>query len=48
MAAVPVSAFYTGGGIRHFARFSFCKDFATIDEAVRRLEAWSARGGRGS
>ena len=48
VAAVPVSAFYTGGGIRHFARFSFCKDFATIDEAVRRLEAWSARGGRGS
>ena len=38
VAAVPVSAFYTSGGVGHFARFSFCKKAETIDEAIRRLE----------
>jgi aspartate/methionine/tyrosine aminotransferase len=37
VAAVPVSAFYQGGDVRHFARFSFCKDDATLDEALDRL-----------
>ncbi len=37
VAAVPVSAFYQGGEIRHFARFSFCKLDATLDEALGRL-----------
>jgi aspartate/methionine/tyrosine aminotransferase len=41
VAAVPVSAFYQGGDqgdkVRHFARFSFCKDDATLDEALGRL-----------
>jgi aspartate/methionine/tyrosine aminotransferase len=37
VACVPVSAFYEGGGISHFARFAFCKDEATIDEAIARL-----------
>lgn len=39
VTAVPVSAFYEGGGIDHFARFAFCKEAASIDEAVRRLKA---------
>ncbi|MGE0746748.1 MAG: aminotransferase [Rhodospirillales bacterium] len=38
VACVPVSAFYEGGGISHFARFAFCKDEATIDEAIARLK----------
>ena len=37
VAAVPVSAFYQGGEIRYFARFSFCKDDATLDQALERL-----------
>ncbi len=37
VAAVPVSAFYTSGDVNRFARFSFCKNAETIDEAVRRL-----------
>ncbi len=43
VAAVPVSAFYTGGGVSHFARFSFCKKAETIDEAIRRLKAHFGR-----
>ncbi len=43
VAAVPVSAFYRSGEIRHFARFSFCKDMATLDRAVGRLEAHFSR-----
>jgi aspartate/methionine/tyrosine aminotransferase len=37
VTAVPVSAFYQGDAPRHFARFAFCKDDATIDEALARL-----------
>ena len=38
VAAIPPSAFHrTAGGGRHLARFAFCKDLETIDEAVRRL-----------
>ncbi len=37
VAAVPVSAFYQAGGPDHFARFCFCKDDATLDEAIARL-----------
>lgn len=39
VTAVPVSAFYQGGDIRHFARFSFCKEDATLDAAIDRLKA---------
>ncbi len=39
VAAVPVSAFYESAGVDHFARFAFCKQPATIDEAIRRLKA---------
>jgi len=37
VAAVPVSAFYEGEGPRYFARFSFCKPDAMLDEALHRL-----------
>lgn len=39
VTAVPVSAFYSDGAIRHLARFCFCKDDATLDEALGRLKA---------
>jgi len=39
VTAVPVSAFYQGDGIDHFARFAFCKEDASLDEALRRLAA---------
>ncbi len=39
VAAVPVSAFYQSAGVDHFARFAFCKDARSIDEAIRRLKA---------
>lgn len=45
VAAVPVSAFYESGQVRHFARFAFCKDMSALDEAVERLERHF--GGRG-
>lgn len=38
VAAVPVSAFYTSDDVKYFARFSFCKNAETIDEAIRRLK----------
>ncbi len=44
VTAVPVSAFYDGAGPRHFARFAFCKDDATIDEALDRLARHFGRG----
>ena len=39
VAAVPISAFYTSAEAGYFARFSFCKKAATIDEAIRRLKS---------
>lgn len=41
VAAVPVSAFYFGSGDvpSNFARFCFCKEDRTLDEALRRLRA---------
>ena len=37
VAAIPVSAFYQGKDVTHFARFCFAKTEAAIDEAVNRL-----------
>ncbi len=37
VAAVPVSAFYQGGGVEHFVRFCFCKEETTLIEAIDRL-----------
>lgn len=38
VTAVPVSAFYQDDPPSHFARFSFCKSDAVLDEAVARLD----------
>jgi N-succinyldiaminopimelate aminotransferase len=37
VAAIPVSAFTTERRLRHLVRFAFCKDDATLEEALRRL-----------
>ncbi len=37
VAAIPVSAFAKDGRLGHLVRFAFCKDDATLDEALRRL-----------
>jgi len=39
VAAVPVSAFYQGGEVKHFARFCFCKKESSLNEALTRLRA---------
>jgi N-succinyldiaminopimelate aminotransferase len=38
VAAIPVSAFVRDRRVRHLARFAFCKDDATLDEALVRLK----------
>jgi aspartate/methionine/tyrosine aminotransferase len=40
VTAIPVSAFYQGGDVNHFARFCFAKTESAIDEAVARLERY--------
>ncbi len=40
VTAVPVSAFYSGPGVDHFARFCFCKEDEILHEAVSRLAAY--------
>ena len=37
VTAVPLSAFYDGGDVRHFARFAFCKQDDVLEEAIARL-----------
>ena len=44
VTAVPVSAFYETGDVRHFARFCFCKRDALLDEAAERLGRHFASG----
>lgn len=39
VTAVPVSAFYESGEVRHFARFAFCKEETALEEAIVRLRA---------
>jgi aspartate/methionine/tyrosine aminotransferase len=39
VAAVPVSAFYQSGEVKHFARFCFCKEEASLTKALDRLTA---------
>jgi len=41
VAAIPMSAFVAPGGPRHLVRFAFCKDDATIEEALGRLRKLS-------
>ena len=44
VTAVPVSAFYGDDPPTNFARFSFCKEDMTLDEAIRRMTAYFGRG----
>jgi N-succinyldiaminopimelate aminotransferase len=37
VAAIPVTAFTTESRLRHLVRFAFCKNDATLEEALRRL-----------
>ena len=39
VAAVPVSAFYQSGEVKHFARFCFCKEEASLTKALDRMRA---------
>ncbi len=43
VAAIPVSAFYVGGEVRHLARFCFAKEDGVLEEAVRRLTSHFGR-----
>ena len=40
VAAIPLSAFYEGGGPNHWVRFAFCKQPAILDEACARLDRY--------
>lgn len=40
---IPMSAFYESAPPRHLVRACFCKEDATIDAALERLQAWVAR-----
>ena len=42
VAAIPVSAFALERRLKHLVRFAFCKDDATLDEALRRLRKLKA------
>ncbi len=49
VTAIPLSAFYDGGGAPgHYARFAFCKADAVLDEAVARLRRHFGRREAGS
>ena len=37
VTAVPLSAFYDSGDVRHFVRFAFCKQDDVLKEAIERL-----------
>jgi aspartate/methionine/tyrosine aminotransferase len=40
VAAIPLSAFYSGEAPRNFIRFCFAKTPATLEAALRRLKQW--------
>lgn len=43
VAAIPLSAFFTGGKPDNFVRFAFCKRRAVIEEALSRLQRYFAK-----
>jgi aspartate/methionine/tyrosine aminotransferase len=45
LVLIPMSAFYEASAPRHLVRACFCKQDATLDAALHRLEAWIARQG---
>ncbi len=42
VAAIPLSAFFPGGGPQNYVRFAFCKQRAVIEDALARLKRWLA------
>jgi aspartate/methionine/tyrosine aminotransferase len=40
VAAIPLSAFFPGGGPENYVRFAFCKQRAVIEQALARLKQW--------
>jgi N-succinyldiaminopimelate aminotransferase len=40
VAAIPLSAFFPGGGPEIYVRFAFCKQRAVIEDALARLKQW--------
>jgi aspartate/methionine/tyrosine aminotransferase len=44
VAAIPLSAFFPGGGPDVYVRFAFCKQRMVIEEALARLTAWLRHG----
>ena len=44
VTAVPLSAFYDTGDVKHFARFCFCKKNKVLDEATDRLARHFGKG----
>jgi N-succinyldiaminopimelate aminotransferase len=40
---IPMSAFYESAPPRHLVRACFCKDDATLDAALQRLQSWASR-----
>jgi aspartate/methionine/tyrosine aminotransferase len=40
---IPMSAFYESAAPRHLVRACFCKEDATIDAALHRLQAFAAK-----
>jgi len=40
---IPMSAFYESAPPRHLVRACFCKDDATLDAALQRLQTWAVR-----
>jgi aspartate/methionine/tyrosine aminotransferase len=43
VAAIPLSAFFSGGKPDRFVRFAFCKRRAVIEDALSRLQSYFAK-----
>jgi aspartate/methionine/tyrosine aminotransferase len=43
LVLIPMSAFYETAPPRHLVRACFCKEDATIDGALQRLQSWAAK-----
>ena len=45
VTAVPLSAFFSDGGVRNYIRFCFAKTRETLEQALGRLSDWRAKDG---
>jgi N-succinyldiaminopimelate aminotransferase len=43
LVLIPMSAFYESGPPRHLVRACFCKEDATLDAALQRLQSWASK-----